>query len=202
MTLRIIGAGLGRTGTASLKAALEHLLGAPCYHMFEVENRPGDLATWREAAQGNSPDWVAFFDGYAAAVDWPVAAFWEELAEAFPDAPILLSHRDANAWWRSAHDTIFPASVAAQGEWGEMLDALFSNRFTAALDDRQACVDAYLRHNDNVRRRVPSHRLVEWQPGDGWAPLCRALGIAEPEEPFPHTNTTREFLSRKASPDG
>ena len=201
MSLRIIGAGPGRTGTASLKAALEQLLGAPCYHMFEVENRTGDLAVWRDAAGGHLPDWNRFFDGYAAAVDWPAAAFWQELAAAFPDAPILLSYRDPDDWWRSAHATIFPSTLRAHGEWREMLDALFSNRFTPSLDDRDACVEAYLNHIETVRRRAPASRLVEWSPGDGWKPLCNALGITEPDTPFPHTNSTREFLARRDPSD-
>ena len=197
MTLRVIGAGLGRTGTMSLKLALERLLGAPCYHMVEVFPRPAHFARWTAAARGEPVDWRALLDGFAAAVDWPSAAFWEELAEAFPDAPIVLSTRDAESWWRSASATIFDASrPPPPPAMREMLDALFGRRFTPAIHDRERAIAAYEAHNARVRATAPRGRLVEWRPGDGWGPLCHALGLAEPAEPFPHTNTTDEFRAR------
>ncbi len=197
MTLRVIGAGTGRTGTASLKLALEQLLGAPCYHMFEVSRRAGDAAAWRDAANGDPPDWREFFEGYAAVVDWPASAFWRELCEAFPDALILLSYRDPESWWKSASSTIFPSTLRASGERRDMLDALFGRRFTLDLENRDACIAAYRRHVDDVRQNAPSHRLLQWQPGDGWAPICGALGLKVPDTPFPHANTTEEFLSNR-----
>src|SRR5690348_10458482 len=106
MSLRVIGAGCGRTGTMSLKLALERLLGAPCYHMVEVFAHPEHVPDWHAAALGNMPDWNALFAGYAAAVDWPASAFWPELSAAFPDALVVLSVRDAQSWWQSAHETI------------------------------------------------------------------------------------------------
>jgi hypothetical protein len=109
MGLRVIGAGLGRTGTNSLKLALEELLGGPCYHTFEVRERPDDPDVWADAYAGRLPDWKAFFAEYRASVDWPAAPFWRELSEVFPDAIILLSVRDADGWWKSASETIFPA---------------------------------------------------------------------------------------------
>src|SRR5579862_5982463 len=108
--MRVVGAGLGRTGTHSLKIALERLLGAPCYHMVEVFAHPEHVPAWRGAALGQMPDWHALFDGYAATVDWPSAAFWPELSEAFPETLVVLSVRDAEAWWQSASQTIFPAT--------------------------------------------------------------------------------------------
>src|SRR5262245_3217336 len=104
MSLRVVGAGLGRTGTMSLKIALERLLGAPCYHMIEVFQHPEHVAFWHEAALGRMPDWDQLFAGYAAAVDWPSAAFWPELMEAYPDALVVLSVRDTQSWWQSAHE--------------------------------------------------------------------------------------------------
>src|SRR6476661_1539609 len=108
MSLRVVGAGLGRTGTMSLKAALERLLGAPCYHGGEVFPRPSHVEAWNAAARGEPVDWGALFDGFQATVDWPAAAFWEEISEAFPGAVILLSTREsAESWWKSANETIF-----------------------------------------------------------------------------------------------
>lgn len=197
MALRVVGAGLGRTGTYSLKLALERLLGAPCYHMAEVFEHPEHIPLWHAATRGEALDWEAIFRDYRAAVDWPVAAFWPELSKAYPDAIVLLSVRDPESWWRSASQTIFPATLQrSETPWRAMVDDLFAARFTSKLDDRAACIEAFERHNARVRRNIPPPRLVEWHPGDGWAPLCAALGVAVPDDPFPHRNTTEEFLSR------
>jgi hypothetical protein len=195
MSLRVVGAGLGRTGTLSLKVALERLLGAPCYHMAEVFSHPDHVVRWHAAARGRMPDWHALFEGYRAAVDWPAASFWPELSAAFPDAVVLLSVRDPQSWWQSAHGTIFPTTQGVTGEWRAMIDALFAARFTPALDDRAACIAAFERHNARVRKTVPPSRLVEWRAADGWAPLCSALGVPVPAEPFPRVNTREDFLA-------
>jgi len=201
MTLRLVGAGLGRTGTMSLKLALERLLGAPCYHMAEVFAHPEHVPAWHGAARGKMPDWRALFSGYAAEVDWPGASFWPEISAAFPDAVVLLSVRDADSWWRSASETIFPSSRSMEPgtPWRDMIDELFADRFTSALDDRNACIAAYEQHNARVRRLVPPERLVEWTATDGWAPLCRALGVPEPAEPFPRANTKEDFAAMRAA---
>lgn len=197
--LRVVGAGLGRTGTNSLQIALAQLLGAPCYHMTEVFARPADIATWHAAVDGTMPDWSALFAGYAAAVDWPTAAFWRELSAEYPRALILLSTRDADAWWKSASDTIFqisrgePIDDPVFGPQLRMVTALFDQRFTPDWRDETAAKAAYLRHNDEVRAGVPPARLLEWHPGDGWGPICAALDLAVPSDPFPHVNSTADF---------
>ncbi len=198
MTLRVVGAGLGRTGTLSLKAALERLLGAPCYHMAEVFAHPEHVDVWTAAFKGQQPDWKKFLSGYAAEVDWPASAFWFEIAEAFPKAIILLSTRDSSeTWWNSANETIFRGHDAAPpGKWKDMVEAMFGYRFTRNIGDRAAAIAAYEKHNADVRARAPKSRLVEYRPGDGWEPLCKALGVPVPKEPFPHTNTREEFLER------
>lgn len=200
--LRVVGAGLGRTGTNSLKLALERLLGEPCYHMFEVLEHPDHVPVWHQAVRSEPVDWHALFRGYSAAVDWPASAFWYELSETFPDALVLLSVReDSETWWRSASATIFnrfvrgnvPPEMAA---WHAMLSDLFRLRFTDQIFDRDAAIATYEAHNEEVRRRTDPARLLEWRPGDGWEPLCQALRLPVPEEPFPHVNTTEEFLTR------
>lgn len=201
MSLRVVGAGIGRTGTLSLKLALERLLGAPCYHMFEVRlHRRDHVPSWHRALD-EPPDWDQLFEGYAAAVDWPASAFWPELAAAYPDAPVVLSTREsAEAWWRSADRTIFvrmrSAPPEGEAEWSAMMTDLLRRRFTDRVDDAAACMAAYERHNAAVRAAVPVERLVEWQATDGWGPLCAALGVPEPDEPFPVTNTSEEFRAR------
>ncbi len=196
MSLRVIGAGLGRTGTASLKIALARLLGAPCYHMLEVIQRPEHVPHWHAAARGDMPDWDALFDGYAAAVDWPASAFWRELSERYPDALILLSTRSAESWWASASETIFALRHEDGDARGEMIRDLLHRRFSERLDDRGAAMTAFDAHNANVRATAPRERLLEWTAKDGWGPLCSALGVPVPDEPFPQVNTRDEFKAR------
>ncbi len=208
MGLRIIGAGLGRTGTTSLKVALEELLGGPCYHMLEVRERPADPDVWGDAYEGKLPDWEAFFDGYEAAVDWPSAPFWRELSQAFPDAPILLSVRDPDSWWKSASSTIFIALAtyfapdAPTDGWTRMGRGMMTS-FTPDWQDEAAAKAAYLAYDDEVRKAASPDRLVEWSPGDGWEPICSALHLPVPDHPFPHTNTaadTRRELGLDPAP--
>ncbi len=200
MELKVVGAGLGRTGTHSLKVALEQLLGGPCYHMVEVLGRPDQRDTWAAAVRGEKVDWPKFLAPYRATVDWPAAAFWRELSVAAPDAVIVLSTRDGAAWWKSASETIFAVLARGAGpdddaglEELAMLKALIEQRFTPDWQDRAGAIAAYEAHNARVREEVPAGRLVEWHPGDGWAPLCAALGLDEPAEAFPHLNSTGEF---------
>jgi hypothetical protein len=198
MALRVVGAGLGRTGTSSLKFALQRLLGTPCYHMMEVFTHPEHIPLWHAAAHGRMPDWQALFAGFGAAVDWPAAAFWPELSAAFPDALVLLSVREPQSWWQSASETIFPGIREQTGtEWHAMVTDLLAARFTSAVDDPAAAIATFERHNARVRATVPAQRLVEWRAADGWGPLCTALGMPVPSEPFPHTNTRADWQARR-----
>jgi hypothetical protein len=198
VALQVVGAGLGRTGTESLKHGLERLLGGPCYHMFEiVAGRRDDIPVWLAAACGEYPDWNDFLAGYRAAVDWPAASFWRELSAANPEAIVLLSVRDVDAWWTSVSNTIFsPALDVGKAKIGfpaNWPDGVLEARFTPDWRQEVPAKEAYLRHNDAVRAEVPADRLVEWSPPDGWDPICKALGLAVPDEPFPHVNTTADF---------
>jgi len=195
VTLQIVGSGLGRTGTMSLKLALEKLLGGRCYHMLEV-GAEGHVDAWHQAAKGNPPDWTEFFDGWSAVVDWPAAGFWRQIAAAFPDALVLHSERDDTATWqRSAHATILDAeSHAGRSEFIEMWDAVAALTFDGSWSDPAVTGPGYERHNAEVRATVPPERLVLYRPGDGWEPLCEALDVPIPDEPYPHVNTTEKFL--------
>ncbi len=199
MTLRVVGAGLGRTGTHSLQLALAQLLDAPCYHMMEVVGHPEHVGMWQRAIEGDSVDWDELFDGYAATVDWPAAAFWRDLSDHYPDATVLLSVRDADSWWRSASSTIFETGGQPRpddplfGPLFDMTQALLTRRFTPDWREEEAAKAAFDAHGAAVRAAIPAERLVEWRPGDGWEPLCTALGIDLPSEPFPHVNTTADF---------
>jgi hypothetical protein len=196
MAVKVVGAGVGRTGTHSLKVALEQLLGGPCYHMVEVFGRPDDIPRWQRAVDGNPGPWDDILGSYVAAVDWPASAFWEPISAAYPDAIILLSTRaSADAWYRSATDTIFSAMDGMGREnpdWMRMVRGMFGG-FTPDVTDAAASKAAYERHNAHVRATAPADRLVDWQPGDGWEPICAALQLPVPDAPFPHVNTTDEF---------
>ncbi|MET0909644.1 MAG: sulfotransferase family protein [Ilumatobacteraceae bacterium] len=198
MTIQLIGAGLGRTGTLSLKLAIEQLLGGTCHHMAEVGAHPDEVPVWHAAMLGDPPEWSTFLAGYNAIVDFPGAAVWRELADAFPDAPVLLSTRSsAEAWFESADATILastkrgPRDEAARPRF-EMAIAMF-DRLTPDWRDRDAIIAAYEAHNGAVRAAIAEGRLFEYQPGDGWGPLCAALGVPVPDVEFPNTNSTEQF---------
>lgn len=202
MTLRIVGVGLHRTGTNSLKLALEELLGEPCHHMYEIFANLDRAPSWRDALTGIA-DWDALFAGYAATVDAPGAALWRELCEAYPDAVVLLStRRSADEWWRSVSSTILPLHQSGKfdapefTELVEMFDALEARGYRIPTANAGEQVEFYERHNAAVRAAVPVERLVDWQPGDGWGPICSALNLPVPNHPFPHVNSTEAFVEQ------
>jgi Sulfotransferase domain len=200
--LRVVGAGLPRTATRSLKDALELLLGGRCYHMVTVFENLDEVPTWQAATRGDAIDWGSFPPDCVAAVDWPASAFWRELAEANPDALILLSTRDSAAkWWESADQTILPVlrkpvEQPENEEWQRMVRGLAEREIGPDWDDAENAQAFYERHNDQVRREAPADRLLEWRATDGWEPLCNALGVAVPDQPFPRVNTREEWLAR------
>lgn len=197
MDLRVVGAGLPRTGTTSLKAALERLTGVGCYHMLEVfSHADTHIALWQRAVAGDAAVLDEILSGFGAAVDWPSSSFWEQLAAANPDAVIVLSsRRDAAAWWDSVDRTVWEAMRRGSGmpEWDAMVTGLCARLGVDDLDDRDAAISAYEAHNARVRAAVATDRLIDWQATDGWGPLCRGLGVAEPDEAFPRLNDTGEF---------
>lgn len=198
-TLRVVGAGLPRTGTHSLQIALEHLLGGRCYHMREIPGHPFNLGdVWDRTLAGDTTGLDQLFDGYVASVDWPASMFWHELSQANPEALILLSIRDtAETWWQSVNETILPvARRALAPSWGEgrgLLNLLERFTSTKQWDDPATLMAAYERHNTEVRRSAPAQRLLEWDATDGWEPICRALRLPIPDIPFPWTNRRSEW---------
>ena len=199
MSLKVVGAGVGRTGTHSLKIALEQLLGGPCHHMVEVLLDPSQVPGWIDAIEGRPVDWSTMLSGYVSIVDWPGCSFWPELVAANPDALVLLSVRDPESWYRSASQTIFQMIDNVPPEmqpWMDAVRVLLRERFSDRFDDPSAMMDAFHEHNSAVRRAIPSGRLLEWAPDDGWEPICDRLGLDVPDEPFPVTNTTDEFRAR------
>jgi hypothetical protein len=201
MNLAVIGAGLGRTGTHSLKLALEMLGFGPCYHMAEVFEHPGHAEVWRALTDGASQAFDAVFSGYRSAVDLPVAYFWRELAAANPNAKIILTERDEDAWFESVRNTIFErlkadpetARYPAQVRMARhlVLEKLFGDDLS-----RENVIAVYRRHNEEVKHAIAPQRLLVFEGSQGWAPLCEFLGVPVPETPYPKTNTTEEFQAR------
>lgn len=210
MSLLVIGAGLGRTGTSSLKRALNQLGLGPCYHMSRVEHHPEHDRLWLAAARGAAPDWDQLFQGYQSTLDWPACHFWRELADHYPEAKIILSDRDPEAWYRSMSNTILPALrtpvddlSAARQLHREMTRTIVLEQFLGhdGADCAERAVRRYQAHIAEVEASVAPARLLRFDVAQGWQPLCEFLGCAVPGTSFPHVNTTREFQSSDAAED-
>ena len=206
MALQVIGAGLGRTGTMTLKTALEQLGFGPCHHMIEVFAHPEQAAFWRRAAGGEAVDWDEGFKGYNSSVDWPSAHFYKQTAAHWPEAKVILSRRDPKRWYESMTETILKAMrerAFGGGEGGggsgskehpmrfaEMIvkDQTFHGDFSEAN-----VIAAFERHNAEVIATIPPERLLVFEAAQGWGPLCAFLGVPVPETDFPRTNSREEF---------
>jgi hypothetical protein len=206
--MKVIGAGFGRTGTMTLKAALEELGAGPCYHMVEVLwGDTSRLPLWQAAASGGEVDWKRLFDGFESTVDWPGCTFWEPLMEVFPEAKVLLTVRDPEAWYESAKNSIYASLIAGQkGELKEgtqeppsqeafqMISTLmWQGTFHGKFEDKAYAIDVFDKHNEAVKRGVPADRLVVHEVKEGWKPLAEMLGVPEPQSEFPRLNDKVSF---------
>jgi hypothetical protein len=203
MALSIIGAGLGRTGTLSLKLALERLGFGPCYHMTEVLEQLDHVPVWDRAVDGELVDWDALFEAYRSAVDFPTAAFYRELSDHYPAAKVILTVRNPDRWFQSFSDTILHPLTEPMPDplvdWGAMARKVILDRvFDGKVADRRHVIASYERHNEEVKRTIPPERLLVYEVSDGWGPLCQFLEAPVPDEPFPRANTTDEFRERIA----
>ncbi len=209
MALRVVGAGFGRTGTNSLKLALEQLGFGPCHHMFEVRDHPEQMPFWQAAARGETADWDAVFAGYGSCVDWPAARYWREIAAHYPDAKVLLSVRPEEKWIKSVHSTIYPVmrdrDDMPPGQTRERLDMAYEiiveQTFGGRLDDAEHAMAIYRAHGDEVRAAIAPERLLTYDVAEGWQPLCDFLAVPVPGSPFPRTNTTEDFRERRSMRD-
>ena len=205
MSLKVIGAGLGRTSTMSLKFALEKLLGGPCYHMVELfEHLEEHLPYWEGAARNEAVEWDKVFDGFITAVDEPVSTRWQSITEYYPDALVILSVRDPDSWWKSANETIFQVKQRpresmspARQRWLDMIMTIYDTQYPDGFTDSRAAKASFVAHNERVRQAIPPERLLIWDVSQGWEPICEALGLPVPDEPFPRSNSTAEFKARQ-----
>ncbi|WP_067963220.1 sulfotransferase family protein [Nocardiopsis trehalosi] len=194
--MKVIGAGFGRTGTLSLKTALERLDLGPCHHMVEVLGRPDDADLWHDALDGR-PDWPALLTGYQAAVDWPSVCFWRELCDLHRDAKVVLTVRDPDRWYDSVRNTFLTVApdllASAPPSVRRLTRRVLEREFDGLPEDRAAAIARFERHNAEVRAAIDPGRLLIFEPAQGWRPLCAFLGAPVPDEPFPHLNDTASF---------
>lgn len=197
--MQVIGAGVGRTGTYSLKLAITQLGFGPCHHMEEVlQNQPVQVPLWSSALDGQA-DWPAIYSGYDSAVDWPTAGFFRELAAAYPSAKFILTVRSPESWADSFSQTIH--KFVAERErvraemlpWIDMVVRVLGK--TGFPDDLSVAKlrEAFIAHNEAVKATIPAAQLLVYEVKDGWEPLCEFLGAPVPDEPFPRTNNRGEF---------
>ena len=200
MTIQVIGAGFGRTGTKSLKSALEQLGFEKCYLMVEV-NEHNHKHEWLKAHRGQPINWDVLFNGFKATVDWPSCNLWREQLKHFPDAKIILSLRDSASWYESIMNTIYPYSKQSldsedpqlhySGKWA--FEIIWDRIFDGRLNEREFVIDKFNRHNQSVIEETPSEKLLIFEAQNGWEPLCDFLGVPVPDTHYPHTNTTNQF---------
>ncbi|MFF3442453.1 sulfotransferase family protein [Streptosporangium sp. NPDC002721] len=208
--MRVIGAGFGRTGTLSLKTALERLGYGPCHHMKEVLERPEQIRRWLALAEGRPVSWEDLLEGYRSCVDWPSAAYWRELAGHFPEAKVVLTVRDPQRWLASMNATILARH--GRGLSGRAMRGLSSllgtdlaafakmTRLTVqervfgdCWGDPARMLRVFQEHIDEVEAAMAPGRLLRFEVGQGWEPLCGFLGVAVPEGPFPTVNDSADF---------
>lgn len=208
MALQVIGAGLGRTGTMTLKTALEMLGFGPCHHMIEVFADVANQAPfWRAAAAGEAVDWDAGLAGFRASVDWPSAHFYRQLAAHYPDARVILSRRNPESWYASMSETILkamtmPVFAAPDGGEAPMHFArmiIHDQTFGGDLS-RENVIASFERHNAAVIAAIPPERLLVFEAVQGWQPLCAFLGVPVPDGDFPRTNSREEFWTHSQAP--
>ncbi|MDW3847619.1 sulfotransferase family protein [Micromonospora sp. BRA006-A] len=212
--MEVIGVGFGRTGTASLREALNILGMGPTYHTKEILKDPARLADWQAAVDGADVDWDQVFAGYRSTVDWPGAAFWRELVERYPEAKVILTVRDPVQWHRSCMRTIFMAYrqdlfsrllVPAMqlplraldrrfGAFNEIFDGVFRRHFgDGPIQDEKYAVEVFDKHVRDVQECVPAERLLVYRVSEGWPTLCKFLGVGVPIVAFPHDNDQDAF---------
>ena len=214
MAIKVIGAGWGRTGTESLKLALEQLGFAKCYHAYELISNPEQIIYWEQLQKGEKPDYNALFKGYRAAVDFPVCYHYRELMAQYPDAKVILTIRDPSHWYESAAKTIFvkpePGKVRLLRFFGFFSKRLryiyritknaetflFGQVWKNKTGDKQAMIDFFTAWNEEVKRTVPADKLLVYEVKQGWEPLCKFLNVPVPKSSFPRANEHGDFHKR------
>ena len=209
MTIKVIGAGFGRTGTASVRTALEKLGFDKCYHMYEIINNQSRAKTWHYASSGKYVNWDNVFDGYQAMVDWPSCTFYKELIEKYPEAIVILTIRDPDEWYKSTYETIYSLSKTipkwltwfsptARSMKGMLFSIIWDGTFHGKFEDKEYAKTVFKQHIDDVKRTVSQEKLLIYKVTEGWRPLCEFLKVKVPEgEPFPRINDLEDFQKKR-----
>jgi len=196
MSLKIIGAGYGRTGTLSLKSALETLGYNRCHHMIEVINKPGEAHKWLDAIDNPAVNWDELFEGFEACVDWPACHFYQQLADYYPEAKVLLTVRDPGAWFESMSATtlnVIRPRLTDPGNRNLGAELVVKGALNGNIDDPVHGAEMFRRHTAEVIASIDADRLLVYDVSEGWAPLCEFLGKPVPDAPFPRVNSRDEF---------
>lgn len=204
--MKVFGAGFGRTGTMSLKFALEKLGIGPCYHMREVVSRPSHIKLWYDISRGEEyPNWNRLFSGFNSAVDFPVCLFYKQLINKFPDAKFILTLRDFDTWYKSTANTIYKVPTILP-DWFErvvypirmfivmQVNLIWVGLFKNNFSDRESTKLVYYEHIESVKKIIPVDKLLIYNVKEGWEPLCEFLDVDVPGIPFPKVNDTAEML--------
>jgi hypothetical protein len=197
--LKLIGAGFGRSGTMSIKAALDLLGAGPCYHMKIALPRFWHLYFFMRAWHGKKVNWKRFFRRYNSAVDWPTCSFYKELMQEYPEAKILLNVRDPEKWYDSMYETIWAIQPAFPFWFPPVVrkihnEIIWEGDLKGVFEDREKAIEVYKDWMEEVKRSVPAERLLVYDIIEGWKPLCDFLGLPVPERPFPHINERNRFI--------
>lgn len=207
MSVRVVGAGFGRTGTKSLQDALEILEFGPCYHMETLLENPYDLAKWKGVFTQND-DWCNLLQGYQSIVDFPACLYAVELYKYYPGVKVILTTRDAEDWYESTQETIYKSSFSLWARLKLFLRALFTPRlrmlrqvelfvqkeiwrdcFKGQFKNKELAISIYNKHIEMIKREIPEKDLLLFDVKDGWQPLCDFLGVEKvPSEVFPQLN--------------
>ena len=215
MPLKIIGVGFGRTGTLSLKTALQELGFGPCYHMEDMFRNEDDVDSWLKALKGDKVDWQQLFSDYQSSVDFPGCVYFEQLATAFPDAQFILTVRDPEKWYESAYRTIFTARPRVSSILKVLVSLPFSKKarkifrcalhnkgllfdgvFKCGVKNRDEVMEVFNHHNKAVKAAIPEEKLLIYEVKEGWGPLCEFLGVPVPETEFPRINQSEDFETK------
>ncbi len=201
MSLSVVGAGFGRTGTFTLRTALVQLGFGNCYHMADVFENQANARIWHDAVQGKSVDWESLFEGYKSAVDWPPCYFWQEFSELYPESKVILTHRDPKKWYQSFRNTIYNVMRAPVPQDNELMkghmemvqEMVVMRTFDDKLEDEEHMISIFNKHNEDVKATCDPKRLLVYEVSEGWDPLCKFLGVPVPSEPLPRTNSSEDF---------
>lgn len=212
--LKVINLSVGRTGTMSLKHALEELGLIKCYHFAEFYEHPEHLSLWLSVSRGEKMDWDKIFYGYQASVYWVPCYNYQAILEYYPDAKVILTVRDPEAWYKSVYDTVYrynrltwyrklillvmglfkPQLRTMHAVWQLQEQTLWKKTFQGRFHDKNYAIEVFKKHITEVKCNVPEERLLVFNIKEGWGPLCQFLNIPVPTTPFPHVNDTASFI--------